>query len=47
MLFDFIFVFIFGELVGNVVYDKGVRIVEIIFVFLLWGILIYFIELIM
>lgn len=44
--FDFISALILGELVGNAVYDKGVRIFEIIFASLLWGILIYLIELI-
>lgn len=35
--FDFISALILGELVGNAVYDKGVRIIEIIFASLLWG----------
>ncbi|MCC9021999.1 YetF domain-containing protein [Bacillus nakamurai] len=44
--FDFISALILGELVGNAVYDKGVRIWEIIFASLLWGVLIFLIELI-
>lgn len=42
--FDFISALILGELVGNAVYDHEVRIKEIIFASLLWGLLIYIIE---
>lgn len=42
--FDFISALILGELVGNAVYDHEIKIKEIIFASLLWGLLIYLIE---
>ncbi|NRF02669.1 DUF421 domain-containing protein [Bacillus subtilis] len=42
--FDFISALILGELVGNAVYDHEIKIKEIIFASLLWGVLIYIIE---
>ncbi|MFB0637052.1 DUF421 domain-containing protein [Bacillus rugosus] len=44
--FDFISALILGELVGNAVYDHEIKIKEIIFASLLWGLLIFLIELI-
>ncbi|MCY9374992.1 DUF421 domain-containing protein [Bacillus sp. T17B1] len=44
--FDFISALILGELVGNAVYDQEIKIKEIIYASLLWGLLIYLIELI-
>ncbi|MEC1549930.1 DUF421 domain-containing protein [Bacillus rugosus] len=44
--FDFISALILGELVGNAVYDHEIKIKEIIYASLLWGLLIYLIELI-
>ncbi|MDO3660310.1 DUF421 domain-containing protein [Bacillus sp. C28GYM-DRY-1] len=44
--FDFISALILGELVGNAVYDQEIKVKEIIYASLLWGLLIYLIELI-
>jgi len=44
--FDFISAMVLGELVGNAVYDENVGIGKIIFAVLLWGSLIYGLELI-
>ncbi|MFE8699397.1 YetF domain-containing protein [Cytobacillus sp. FJAT-54145] len=44
--FDFISALVLGELVGNAVYDHEVKILEILFAVVLWGVLIYFTELI-
>lgn len=42
--FDFISALILGELVGNAVYDHEVKVQEILFSILIWGVLIYFVE---
>lgn len=42
--FDFISALILGELVGNAVYDHEVKITEILFATVLWGLLIYLLE---
>jgi uncharacterized membrane protein YcaP (DUF421 family) len=44
--FDFISALILGELVGNAVYDDEVKIMQIVFAVLLWGVLIYVVEMI-
>ncbi|HZG71169.1 MAG TPA: DUF421 domain-containing protein [Chondromyces sp.] len=44
--FDFISALILGELVGNAVYDNNTKLREIIFAALVWGLLIYIIELV-
>ena len=44
--FDFISALILGELVGNAVYDHEVKIQEIVFATLVWGLLIYIVEII-
>lgn len=46
IIFDFIFVFVLGELVGNVLYDLEVGIGKILFVVIFWGVFIYVIEVI-
>jgi uncharacterized membrane protein YcaP (DUF421 family) len=43
---DFISAIVIGELLGNAIYDKEVGITEITFAIVLWGCLIYIIELI-
>ncbi|MCT2536769.1 DUF421 domain-containing protein [Aquibacillus koreensis] len=42
--FDFISALILGELVGNAAYDDGVKLGQITFAILFWGMLIYMIE---
>src|SRR5690554_2631897 len=42
--FDFISALILGELVGNAIYDNDIKLPKIIFAVLVWGLLIYFIE---
>ncbi len=44
--FDFISALILGELVGNAIYDDDVTVMNILFATILWGVMIYFIELI-
>lgn len=44
--FDFIAAIVLGELVGNALFDKKAGILDIGFVILLWGIIIYTIEMI-
>ncbi|WLR42977.1 DUF421 domain-containing protein [Bacillus carboniphilus] len=44
--FDFISALILGELVGNAVYDKDSGIKEILFTIIVWGILIYVLEIV-
>lgn len=44
--FDFISALVLGELVGNALYDDKIHIGKILFAILLWGILIYIIEII-
>lgn len=44
--FDFISALILGELVGNAVYDHETKLREILFAVLVWGFIIYVIELI-
>lgn len=44
--FDFIAAIILGELVGNALFDKKAGIIDIGFVILLWGIILYIIEII-
>ncbi|MCP3026655.1 DUF421 domain-containing protein [Halobacillus sp. A5] len=44
--FDFIAALVLGELVGNALYDKEVGIAQIAFAVFLWGLLIYFTEII-
>lgn len=44
--FDFIAAIILGELVGNALFDKKAGILDIGFVILLWGIILYLIEII-
>lgn len=44
--FDFIAAIVLGELVGNALFDKKAGIVDIGFVILLWGLIIYIIEMI-
>lgn len=42
--FDFISALILGELVGNAVYDTEIKLTQVAFAILFWGILIYMIE---
>lgn len=42
--FDFISALVLGELVGNAIYDKDIGINYVLYAVTLWGILIYFIE---
>lgn len=44
--FDFIAAIVLGELVGNALFDKNAGIKEIGFVILIWGIILYLIEMI-
>ncbi|WP_347552739.1 DUF421 domain-containing protein [Pseudalkalibacillus hwajinpoensis] len=44
--FDFISSLVLGELVGNAIFDKHVSIFSILYAVLLWGLLIYVVELI-
>src|SRR5699024_8194209 len=44
--FDFIAAIILGELVGNALFDKKAGILDIGFVILLWGVILYIIEII-
>ena len=44
--FDFISALILGELVGNAVYDHDTKLREILFAVLVWGLIIYIIELV-
>ena len=44
--FDFIAAIVLGELVGNALFDKEAGIVDIGFVILIWGLIIYIIEMI-
>lgn len=44
--FDFIAAIVLGELVGNALFDKKAGILEIGYVILLWGVILYVIELI-
>ncbi|WP_261132673.1 DUF421 domain-containing protein [Bacillus sp. Marseille-Q3570] len=42
--FDFISAIVLGELVGNAIYDKEVKLTSILFAIFLWGVLMYFFE---
>jgi uncharacterized membrane protein YcaP (DUF421 family) len=42
--FDFISALILGELVGNAIYDHEVKITEILFTTIIWGVLMYVVE---
>ncbi|RYL93867.1 DUF421 domain-containing protein [Sporolactobacillus sp. THM7-4] len=42
--FDFIWAIVLGELVGNALYDKDIKISSIIYSIALWGILIFIVE---
>lgn len=42
--FDFISALILGEMVGNAIFDEAVTIWKILFAIIVWGILIYSIE---
>ncbi|MCC3355678.1 DUF421 domain-containing protein [Bacillus sp. REN16] len=44
--FDFISALVLGELVGNAVFDREIGIFQILFAILVWGILIYVIEIV-
>lgn len=44
--FDFIAAIVLGELVGNALFDKKAGILEIGFVILIWGVILYIIEMI-
>src|SRR5690625_665864 len=44
--FDFIAAIVLGELVGNALFDKETGVLEIGYVILIWGVLLYLIELI-
>jgi uncharacterized membrane protein YcaP (DUF421 family) len=44
--FDFISALILGELVGNAVYDDEVKIMQIAFAVIIWGILMYVVEMV-
>lgn len=44
--FDFISALVLGELVGNAVFDQKIGVSQILFAVLIWGILIYVIEII-
>ncbi|KUP03901.1 membrane protein [Bacillus coahuilensis p1.1.43] len=44
--FDFISALVLGELVGNAIYDHEVAVQEILFSTIIWGVMIYFIELV-
>jgi uncharacterized membrane protein YcaP (DUF421 family) len=44
--FDFISALVLGELVGNALYDEDIGVVKILFTVILWGLLIYLLEMI-
>lgn len=44
--FDFIAAIVLGELVGNALFDKKTGLLEIAYVILLWGVILYIIEMI-
>jgi len=44
--FDFISALVLGELVGNAVFDQEIGVLQILFAIIIWGILIYVIEII-
>lgn len=44
--FDFISAMILGEMVGNAIYDHEVKVLEIVFATLFWGLLIFLVEII-
>lgn len=44
--FDFIAAIVLGELVGNALFDKKVGVLEIGYIILLWGVILYIIEII-
>jgi len=42
--FDFISAIVLGELLGNAIYDKEIRIWSVIYALIIWGILMYIVE---
>src|SRR5699024_1166106 len=44
--FDFIAAIVLGELVGNALFDKKTGLLDIAFVIILWGVILYAIEMI-